>query len=215
MNVSNDSRTKRAAEWIIKNETACFSFGLGFAVVTFICAGFWIAGHEIEPVTFILSLIASFFFALPPIAKRTTEARPIERMNFNEIMQLVANSDRDEWRGIDSDDGEERFFLRDPKLRIIHLSGEKGTQNHDFKADWANQFISPEAKGIWFDISYDGSLLKRVLLVCIDGYRARVPCPLNESTSIEGLSYKVGLISAYHVDLYLEYLEKLKFEIEK
>ena len=208
MKLSTDQLKEQIAERIVKSESIFQGLGSFFGIITAICAVAWFAECDIEPLAFGMSLVTSFFFAAPVLAKRITEVRPIERMSFEEIVDLVEKSKREEWQTIDEDGTEEVFYLRDPRLRIKHHSGERGVQNEDFKEKWANAFPDEKAMGLWFDLYYDQGILKRILLVAVDGFRAYIPCPNPGTKDIEKCDDNVARITASHIDIYENYLER-------
>jgi hypothetical protein len=213
MNLSEDSLKTKVSQQIIKNESVFNGLGLFFAAITGVCAIAWVSGADIEPLAFGMSLVMSLFFALPSIAKKVTEVRPMERMSFEEIIDLVEKSKREEWQTIDEDKTEEVFYLRDPRLRIKHHSGERGVQVRDFKDKWANAFPDEKAMGLWFDLYYDQGILKRILLVAVDGFRAYIPCPNPGTKDIEKFDDNVARITAYQLDMYERYLEKTGLKV--
>lgn len=213
MKLSTDNIKEQVAERIVKSESIFQGLGCFFGVITALCAVAWFAGFDIEPVAFGMSLVMSFFFAAPVLAKKITEVRPIERMTFEEIIDLVETSKREEWKGIDEQDCEELFYLRDPRLRIKHHSGSRGLQNDDFREKWANEFPDPKAVGFWFDLYYDQGILKRILLVAVDGFRAYVPCPNPGTSQVENFDHRIAEIAAYNLERYHTYLRQVGFEI--
>ena len=62
--------------------------------------------------------------------------------------------------------------------------------------------------GLWFDLYYDQGILKRILLVAVDGFRAYIPCPNPGTKDIEKFDDNVARITAHRLDTYERYLDK-------
>jgi hypothetical protein len=209
MNLFKNSVVVRAALWVKENPIPSRIVGASFVGLTVIFSVLWVFGRDVEPVTFMLSLCSTFFFALPAIADLIIGRKPVSEMAYTELLDFIAHSNpKSDWKGITADGKEEFFCLHDTRLRIRHYHGEEGIQNDDFKEVWANSFPSNRACGLWYDIVYDGGCIRRFLFVAVDGFRAYLPCPNRPSHSIDRLQDTIARIIAMNDELYERYLKQ-------
>ena len=174
----------------------------------------WISGTDTEPTVFAFSILMSFALALPRVARQVTEQRQLDRMNYDELMQFIALTQKNEWKCVSDDGMEEFLYLRDPSLRIKHFSGEEGTQNDDFKEPWANKFPDPRAYGLYFDLYHNGERLKRIILVAVDGCRAYLPCPRPGTITVSNLCAKIASLVNHNTQLYDNYFQRAGLQHE-
>ncbi len=216
MNLSNIGPLSRGALWVKENPYPPRLVGAAFFVITVIFGILWIAGRDVEPVTFALSLCSTFFFALPAIADLIVNKKAISEMGYDELMLYIQNSDpKNDWKSISADKKEEFFCLHDTRLRVRHHSGEDGIQNDDFKENWANSFPDEHAYGLWYDIVYDGGCIRRFLIVAVDGFRAYLPCPSRPDHTITQLEDRIGKIIAMHDNRYEDYKQRAKITVKE
>ena len=71
---------------------------------------------------------------------------------------------------------------------------DEGVHVKDFKEPWANKHPDPTANSYWYDLSYNGALIERFILVSVDGARAELPLPDRNTLEAEPLIYKVAEI---------------------
>lgn len=188
---------KTSALWVKENTKAINVLAGVFFVLTFIAGLFWVAGKEIEPVAFVLSLCASSLFGIPHLAEFVLPSRkPIKNMTHDELLEFVKHSDADnDWKGISNNWVSEVFLREDPRLRFRAKYTDEGIQNDDYKDDWANKHPHPKATGYWYDLYYDGNLIDRFILVAVDGARASLPSPDWQSGKVHMMDYKVAKIN--------------------
>jgi len=194
MNYKN--KIKIIAIWIKINSHIFRIFGGGFFIISLILGVFWIFGKDIEPIAFTFGLLSSLFFASPSIAEYIVPNRkPIRHMNFSEILSFILDSDSKlDWKIIENNWTEEAFLKEDPRLRIRCRYDDEGIANKDFKEEWANKHPDSSAKSYWYNLSYDGSLIERFILVSVDGSRAILPLPDIEYLTVKKLPYKIAKI---------------------
>lgn len=98
-------------------------------------------------------------------------------MDSEELKSVVVSSQAKDWNRVITTISKTYSYKIDPNLRIVQMYDESGTQNDDFREEWANKFLNPKAHGLFFDIYYASSLIDRVILVMVDGGRADLPLP--------------------------------------
>lgn len=123
--------------------------------------------------------------------------KPIAEMYLKELLKFVGTtSPKEDWERIFRYDREEYFYIKDTRLRIVHYHTNEGVQNENFQENWATKFPDTNAIGLWYDLEYDGSYIKRFIIVMVDGGRAYLPCPKGEPRQISKLQNTIGLIIA-------------------
>ncbi|WP_287605104.1 hypothetical protein [Thiothrix sp.] len=216
MKLLEHPNVKASALWIKENTIAINVLAGVFFLLTFFAGIFWIAGREIEPVAFVLSICASSLFGLPHLAEFIQPSRkPIKNMTHDELLEFVKHSDAEaDWKGITNNWVSEVFLREDPRLRFRAKYTDEGIQNDDYNDDWANKHPNPKATGYWYDLYYDGNLIDRFILVAVDDARANLPPPDWRSGKIHMMAYKVAKIhdTLKTVD---EYLARSGLEIDK
>ncbi len=73
------------------------------------------------------------------------------------------------------------IYANNVNLRVEVNYTEDGTQCNDFKEDWANVFIHPQATGYWCDIYFGQSHIDRTILVSVDEGRGLLPLPRKQN----------------------------------
>ena len=203
------------ALWIKSNKRALSAIAGVFFALTFLSAILWVLGQEIEPVAFILSLITSTFYGLPYLAEFLVPSRkPVKDMTYEELLNFVELSQaKNDWGGVSTKWISEKFHKEDPLLRFRAKYTDEGIQNHNYQDKWANCHPDPSATGYWYDLYYDGNLIKRFILVGVDGDRSYLPPPDFQTGKVAYLNYKVAQIHDNSSTLE-EYITRSKLEIE-
>jgi len=169
----------------------------------------------VEPVAFVLSLLSSLLFAGPSIANYIVpDRKPIRDMTFDELLEFVPTTDpKTDWHGFNTEWAGETFLKEDPRLRFRSSYAEQDIQCENFQEPWANCHPDKNARGFWFNLSYNGALIERFIVVSVDGGRALVPPPEINTTRIRRLHYVVAQIhdSLGSLD---EYIEKSRLTVE-
>ena len=187
---------KQIAIWIKGNAHVLRIIGGLFFVLALMSGIVWVLGKDIEPIAFTFSLLSSLFFASPSIAEYIVPNRKaIRDMNFEEILNFIlVTSPKDDWKIITNNWAEEAFLKEDPRLRVLCSYDDEGTHNENFQEPWANAHPDRSATSYWYNLSYDGSLIDRYILVSIDGSRATLPLPNLTTLKVKPLPYKVAEI---------------------
>ena len=86
------------------------------------------------------------------------------------------------------------FLKEDPRLRIRARWDDEGIHVRGFVETWANNFPDPTANSYWYELSYDGALIERFILVSVDGSRAELPLPNAGTRDVQPLIYKVAQV---------------------
>ena len=115
-------------------------------------------------------------------------------MNWGTIHNIILRSDAiNDWMGGSKGLTQFRFCKDDVNIRIDCTYDGEDVQNEDFKEDWANKHPNPKAVGYYFNLYYSATLLKRIILVSIDGGNALIPTP-DSSGKVRSLDYKIAQI---------------------
>ena len=190
-------KAREFALWIKDNTKAINVLAAVFLGLTFISGLAWILGAQIEPIAFVLGLCSSSLFGLPHLAEFILPTpKAIANMSHDELLKVVLESDpKADWKGLSINNWSSEVFLRkDPRFRFRTKYIDDGVQNDNFQDEWANRHPDPTAAGYWYDLSYDGNLIARFILVSIDGGRANVPPPDWQTGRIKRIDYKVAQI---------------------
>ncbi len=152
-------------------------------------------------------------------------------MNLTDIESILKDSDACDWERVNapvSQPGHSGSAVYKPDLR---LSLEWGVaENHDYKEAWANRHPDPSARSYYADVLFAGAVVKRVLMVAIDGGRAHIPAPSIKSDAGMSLrpdailrftlgrdDYEFGMLLAGvngDDDAYLEYIGRAGLGVE-
>lgn len=216
MNLAKITALKKVALWVKENPSPPRILGTIFVILSLLFGIFWAAGYDVEPITFLLSLFATVCFALPAVADLLIARKPISQMNYEDVLKFIETSDAEkDWKSISSDENEDVFCLHDTRLRIRHCIGDSGTQNEKFKNTWANKFPDPSACGLWYEVVLNGDIIKREVIVAVDGFRAHIPCPKFPNLTITGFQDKIGRIIAASPDRYEEYKTRIGISVTR
>ena len=197
MKILDHRKAKGFALWVKGNTKAINVLATVFLGLTFISGLAWMLGAQIEPIAFVLGLCSSSFFGLPHLAEFILPTRKaVANMTHDELLKLVLESDpKKDWKGLSNNNWSSEVFLReDPRLRFRVKYIDEGIQNDDYQDEWANRHPDAKATGYWYDLSYDGNLIARFILVSVDGGRAKVPPPDWQTGRIRRIDYRVAQI---------------------
>jgi hypothetical protein len=192
--IRKNSNAIRIAIWVKQYTHALRVLaGIFFALALF-TGLVWIAGCEVEPIAFVFGLISSLLFASPSIAEYVLPNRkPVRHMDYDEILNFIKTTNaKTDWKFIKTNWAEEAFLKEDPRLRIRVRWDDEGIHVEDFKEPWANKHTDPTANSYWYDLSNDGALIERFILVSVDGERAELPLPDRNTLEVKPLIYKVA-----------------------
>lgn len=104
-----------------------------------------------------------------------------------------------DWEYVDSNWGGYYIYRNDVRLSMSIKYNEDGIQNSNFIEKWANCFTDERATGYWVDIRYGATIIKRTILVSVDGGRAMSPIPSvfdenNKLLIVNLLDYRIAEI---------------------
>ena len=120
-------------------------------------------------------------------------------MSYDEILNFITPSNAKlDWKWLETNWAEEAFLKEDPRLRIRVSYDEDGIVVKDFSESWATTFSNSTASSYWFDLSYEGALIERFILVSVDDGRAKLPMPDPGTREADPLNYKVAQIFDEH-----------------
>lgn len=177
---------------------------LGFICTpaTLVLAILWILQPEknYEPITVALgSASAIFIVAAQGIQRKYTpqeaEKKKFDELTTDEILDVVKDSNPDDWDVNFSQDAEIAVFKKNPSLRIETRHTDEFVHNEDFREKWANKFPDPHATSYYYHVYLGATRLKEFILVSVDGGRALLPLPKYAmDLSVEPIRYKIALI---------------------
>jgi hypothetical protein len=118
-----------------------------------------------------------------------------DRMEYARALKLLVDSEAEDWKKTVTQFGREvSVFRGDVNLRLETSSDDEHIQNDNFVGSWANSNPDPSAKGYFYDLYYNASMLHRFVLVSVDGARASLPLPRSLTTSVPLATYRVAEI---------------------
>lgn len=186
----------KLALWINEFAHGLRVIGGIFFVLAMLAGIFWVFGADVESIAFLFGIMSSLFLASPSIAEYLVPNRkPVRHMDYDEILEFITTTNpQNDWKWIRTNWAEEAFLKEDPRLRIRVRWDDEGKHNGNFQEEWANKYSDPRASSYWYDLSNDGVLIERFILVSVDGARAELPLPEINSREVTPLSYKIAQI---------------------
>ncbi|MCZ6691181.1 MAG: hypothetical protein O7H41_16465 [Planctomycetota bacterium] len=87
-------------------------------------------------------------------------------------------------------------FRGDPGLRIVCDNADENSSAGPVEEEWATRFPDPKAEAVRFKIFHGETVVREVVLVCVDGGRARIPMPrkVEGSLVVDPFEYQVAAI---------------------
>lgn len=194
--IRNNKTIIRIALWIKEYAHALRVVGGVFFVLALMAGIVWVSGNDVEPIAFLFGIISSLLLASPSIAEYVMPNRkPVRYMDYDEILEFILTTNpKNDWKWIKTNWAEEAFLKEDPRLRIRVRWDNEGKHNDNFQEKWANKHPDPRASSFWYDLSNDGALIERFILVSVDGARAELPLPDINSLEVKPLPYKIAQI---------------------
>ena len=193
--------------WIKEYSHPIRVFGGILFILALVTGLVWIAGKDVEPVAFVLSLLSSLSFTFPSIAEYLyPDRKPVKQMSYDELLAFIPTTNyKDDWKGLSTHEASEFFLKEDPRLRFRTRYSEDGIQAMDFREEWANYFLHPRATSYWHELYYDGAFIHRTILVSVDDGNALLPAPDVYSNKVHDFEYAVAKIHDVlgSVDIYL------------
>jgi len=210
MGIDSIRKTSKAihlAEMIKRNEHPIREVALVFFILALFTGLVWLTGKDVEPIAFVLGSICTLLYVSPRLARYVQpDRKPVRYMSYDEILDFIALSDaKHDWKWIETNWSEEAFLKEDPRLRITVRYDDAGIHNKDYTETWMNAFAKPEASSHWSDLSYDGALIDRFVLIPVDEGKAELPMPEPGTLEIDPLNFKVAQIFDQHntLDAYM------------
>jgi len=114
----------------------------------------------------------------------------IERQaSLKSVIQKIMDSNINDWL---FDDEEGNYtFKKDTGLIIKRDESEN---RREFNEEWVKKFPDPVAYVSYHKIFYNSSLIKKIFLVAVDGYRMYIPLPKINDLTINKFQYQIGRI---------------------
>ncbi len=187
---------QKIAFWIKENSHLLRVIGGVLFLCALITGVVWSLGYDVEPIAYVFGLLSSSFLASPSVAEYILpKIKPVKEMTSDEILHFITHSDpKKDWESVSYGWFCDVFLTDDPRLRFKAKLAEEGIQNENFIASWANCFPDKKATGYWHDLYYDGNLIKRFILVSVDGARASLPTPGINDKKVKLINYRVAQI---------------------
>ncbi len=198
--IRTNNKTIRLAIWVKKHNHSLREIGLLFFALALFTGVIWISGKDVEPIAFVLGSISTLLFVSPTLARYVIpDRKPVRHMSYEEILDLITSSNPEQdWKWIETRRAEEAFLKEDPRLRIRARFDEEGIHVKDFSESWATTFSNSTATSYWFDLSYEGALIERFILVSVDDGQAKLPLADMTTLEVDPLTYKVAQIFDEH-----------------
>jgi hypothetical protein len=115
-------------------------------------------------------------------------------MDLLTIEDIILKSDaNNDWKGVSKGMGTVKFNTEEVNIRIECAYDGDDIQNDNFKEAWANKHPNPHATGYYFNLYYCATLLKRIILVSVDGGNATLPLP-DSNNKVKEFDYKIAEI---------------------
>ena len=105
------------------------------------------------------------------------------------IIQKIVDSNVNDWL-FDDEEGTYTF----KKDTCLTIRRDEFENDREFKEEWAKRFPDQKAFVSYHKIFYNSSLIKKVFLVAIDGYRMYIPIPEVNNLTINKFQYQIGKI---------------------
>ncbi|MBI3740926.1 MAG: hypothetical protein HY257_04115 [Chloroflexi bacterium] len=121
--------------------------------------------------------------------------------SWENIERIIMSSDpKNDWNSVSDNWVTIVSYKKDTNLRFeIRYEGD-GIQAEDFVEPWANRFPDPHATGYWCNLYFGSTLVRKFVLVSVDGGRALLPLPRklkksrNFPDQVLPLDYKIAEI---------------------
>ncbi|WP_340016561.1 hypothetical protein [Paenibacillus sp. FSL K6-1318] len=113
----------------------------------------------------------------------------LQENEISEINNLVVNSKKLEW--ISHDEKQEMIYLKNPNIKIIWFEIDK---DYPFDEPWATKHPDSNAFKVDYTIVNNGINIDSFSLVYVDGYRALLPLPQNNTNVIRRKNYRLSLL---------------------
>lgn len=188
------------AIWVKANSDSMREFGLLFFTFALFMGVVWISGKDVEPIVFVLGSISTLLFTSPALARYVVpDRKPVRKMSYDEILNFITASNAElDWKWIQTNWAEEAFLKEDPRLRIRVRFDDAGVHIKEFNEPWVESHPDTTATSYWYDLSYEGALIDRFILVSVDGGKAELPMPDPGSLEVSPLNYTVAQIFDEH-----------------
>lgn len=197
---------------------------LGFICTptTLVLAVLWFREPEknYEPITVALGSLSVIFLGVAQVIRRKYEpqekySRNFDELSTDEILQVIVDSEPDDWELSVAQDAEIAIFKKCPSLRIETRHTDDFVHNDDFREKWANKFPDPHATSYYYYLYFGATRLKEFILVSVDGGRALLPLPKSAiELSVEPIRYKIAKIFD-RFGTYDEYMERAGLYLAK
>jgi len=186
--------------WVKENPHAVRETAFLFFALALFTGVLWISGKNVEPIVYVLGSISTLLFTSPTIARFVlSDKKPVRHMNYDEMLDFIKKSNsKKDWKRIKTNWAEEAFLKEDPRLRIRVRWDDAGIHDKDFNEPWAIPQPDQTVNSYWYDLSYDGALIDRFILVSVDEGQAKLPLPDPTTLEVDLLTYKVAQLFDEH-----------------
>lgn len=205
--IKKNPHCRAIASYILKREDRYLVVGVLAAAAALLAGLIGALGVRVEPLHYLLSMLATTLFGLTTIARHLLSEKSIQDMSDDELLVFVQNSDPlNDWETIALDATEEFVSRKDRRLRFRICYDDDGVHLRNFRESWANQHPDPCAVSYYCHLYYDQHVVRRWILVSVDGGRALLPIPNIHTRQVDQLDYRVATIvdDQSKVDNYLQ-----------
>ncbi len=152
-----------------------------FTTIMLAIVWFFDGANRIEPITVGLGALSVLLLGIASFLQHRIKGSAPKKpgdMSTDELLSVVSASNPiSDWDVSYSGRQALAVYKEDPDLRIDHEHNANYLHSDDFREKWANKFPDSRASSYYYDLYYGSSLLKRFLLVHVDGGRASLPMP--------------------------------------
>lgn len=213
--INNNDITIKTATWVKHHAHSLRELGFVFFTLALFTGLIWISGKDVEPVIFVMGSISTLLFTSPALARYVMpDRKPVRHMSYDEVLDFITASDAKlDWKWIETNWAEEAFLKEDPRLRIRVRLDDAGMHDKGLNESWVITKADQTVNSYLYDLSYDGALIDRFLLVSVDGGLAELPMPDPDTLEVDPLNYKVAQIFDEHNTLE-DYMSKAGMSVK-
>ncbi len=135
-------------------------------------------------------------------------------MDYEEMWKIIEDSSPADWTETHVADGIcEMVYKGDLYLRFV--DDINCNVEEDFHEDWANRHPNPHARKHDIRLYYGPSCVESIPVVCVDGGRACLPYPNQETREIPYRGYKAAQIGVQGNSRLDDYIDRSKLTVAR
>ena len=189
----------KISDTIKKKARVLILIGLVSYFVILFYSIYWIyhpQNQYIQAITLFCSVFSILMIELPRFAELFYPSRKqVRDMTFDEKINFIVMSDlRNDWYRRDDGFTHEYILKEDSLLSISSRYTNEDIHRENFKEHWTNKFPDKNAISYYYNITYGGKVLDRIILVSVDGGKANLPLLNLKSMQVESIDYTIALM---------------------